>query len=193
MGGRVIGHVQTVHDYYRIADVSDGSSQPRADRHARWWPVLPAGCGPRAAGVERGRLPRVLNPQTPFMPLWRDDVALDFPSARSAAERMRQAFLAAEWEPGPRAVVVSVPRGAAGRSARVPVHLDVQALCGGCGGRGEAWGEACHACAGDGSEAVARYVLIRVPAGVRHDTRLRYRIEVPHAAAFDLDVHVIVT
>ncbi len=126
-------------------------------------------------------------------PVWRDDVALDFPSARPAAERMWQAFLAPERVRSSRAVVITLARGTTARPARVPVQVDVQSLCVGCGGRGEAWGETCGVCAGQGAEPVARYVLLRVPAGVRHDARLRYRIDVPHAAAFDLDVRVVVT
>lgn len=137
--------------------------------------------------------PRVLEPLWPTAPPWRDDVALDFPSARPAAERMRQAFLAAEQDINPRETVIAVPRRALARATRVPLHLDVPALCATCGGRGEAWGENCATCNGAGTETARRYVILRVPAGVRHETCLRYRIDMPQAAAFDLDVRVHVT
>lgn len=186
------GH--TVHDYYRIADVWDGSRRASpVNVRVPWWRTVPGmpALHERLAGLPR-RV-RVLEPETPMPAIWRDDAALDFPSLHGAAERMRRAFLAQEDPVACRAVAVDLPRAAAPpapRASRVPVRIVVPTPCERCGGRGEAWGDRCVVCDGAGVEEQARYVLLRVPAGVRDGARLRYRLEAAHAPPLLLDVHV---
>lgn len=177
-----------MHDYYRIADVWDGSRRAsRAVVRAPWWRTLP-GTSPQVTA--RGGRARVLDPEghAPFT--WRDDVALDFPSTRGPAERMQRAFLAQDAPPTRCAVAVDVPRRRTLRTSRVPIEVAVPALCGPCGGRGEAWGDPCADCAGAGVADRVRYVVLRMPAGVRDGARLCYRLDAPHMAPLMLDVRV---
>jgi hypothetical protein len=181
-----------VHDYYRIADVWDGSRRAsQVHVRAPWWRTLPG--APAASGRMRpGGRTRVLDPDAPLPVVWRDDVALDFPSAHGPAERMRRAFLAQD-EPAARCVVgIEVLRRRTVRACRVPVQVVVPSLCTHCGGRGEAWGDPCAPCDGTGLADERRYVVLRVPAGVRDGARFCYRLEVPHASPLLLDVRVTV-
>lgn len=179
-----------MHDYYRIADVWSGPHRtgPLTER-TPWWRTLPGTSG-HTAPVTRGGRVRVLEPDATMPALWRDDVALDFPSAQGPAERMRRAFLAEDDPPTRCRLDVEVSGRRALRVSRVPVQLVVPSLCDRCGGRGEAWGDPCATCDGAGVEDESRYVLLRLPAGVRDGTRLCYRLEVPHTSPLLLDVRV---
>lgn len=181
-----------VHDYYRIADVWDGSRRA-SQVHVRppWWRTLPG--APASSGRLRpdGRI-RVLEPDAPLPVVWRDDVALDFPSLHGPAERMRRAFLAQD-EPAAQCVIgIEVLRRRTVRGCRVPVQVVVPSVCGHCGGRGEAWDDPCRPCGGAGVADEPRYVALRVPAGVRDGACLRYSLEVPHTSPLLLDVRVTV-
>jgi hypothetical protein len=180
-----------VHDYYRIADVWDGSRrasdvQPRGP----WWRAVPGSPVPAGRLRVEGRA-RSLEPDVSVPVYWRDDVALDFPSLAGPADRMCRAFLA-QAEPVTRCMlVIEVPRRRTARVSRVPVEIRMPSACGSCGGRGEAWGDPCPTCDGAGVEPAARYVVLRVPADVRDGARLRYRLEAPHASLLlDVRVHV---
>jgi hypothetical protein len=130
-----------------------------------------------------------LDPEAP-PPVWRDEVALDFPSLHEPAERMRCAFLAQD-EPAARCVVsVEVPRARTVCTSRMPVQVVVPSLCSHCGGRGEAWGDFCAPCHGAGVADEARYVVLRLPAGVSDGARLCYQLEIPHTSPLLLDVRV---
>ena len=180
-----------MHDYYRIADVWDGSRRAsQVHVRAPWWRTLP-GASSTQGRLYGGRI-RVLDPDAPLPVHWRDDVALDFPSAHGPAERMRRAFLAQD-EPAARSTLdIEVLRRRTVRACRVPVQVAVPSPCGHCGGRGEAWGDPCAPCGGAGVADESRYVVLRVPPGVRDGARLRYRLEVPHASPLLLDVRVTV-
>lgn len=180
-----------MHDYYRIADVWDGSRRTQqAQVRAPWWRTLPEPSAGRASRVS-GRV-RVLEPEVADATGWRDDVALDFPSLRAPAERMRQAFLAHDDAAHSTSVTVDVVllRAQTLRPRRVPVRVPLTACCARCGGRGETWGDTCLACEGDGSRDEPRYVLLRVPPDVRDGARLRYRLDGGHAPGVVIDARV---
>lgn len=180
-----------MHDYYRIADVWDGSRRAsQVQVRAPWWRTLPGTSEWQAKA--RGGRPRVLDPDATVPPLWRDDAALDFPSLDGPAERMRRAFLAQDEPMARLTIVVDVPHRRTLRPSRVPVEVLVPSLCAGCGGRGEAWGDPCGPCDGTGVEHERRYVVLRLPVGVRDGARLRYPYDVPHAKPLLLDVRVCV-
>lgn len=179
-----------MHDYYRIADVWDGSRRAsHVQWRAPWWRAVPGSSAP-AGRLRLGDRARGLEPDAPPAS-WRDDAALDFPSLAGPADRMCRAFLA-QAEPLTRCMLaIEVPRRRTARVSRVPTEVVVPAACGTCGGRGEAWGDPCPTCDGTGVEAAPRYVVLRVPAGVQDGARLRYRLEAPHASLLlDVRVHV---
>jgi hypothetical protein len=178
-----------VHDYYRIADVWDGSRRAlHAQVRAPWWRTLPESSA-RLGGRLSGRA-RVLDPEVSEAPAWRDEVALDFPSLHAPAERMRRAFLAADEAAPSLRITVDLPRRQSPQARRVPVQIVLPVCCGRCGGRGEVWGDVCAACDGRGLRDQPRYVLLRVPADVGDDTRLRYRLEGTHTPTLMIDARV---
>ncbi len=182
-----------MHDYYRIAEIS-GAARRRSARAVPAWAVL-AHAMPRVSS----RMPppalhlvRALEPERPAERALRDEVALDFPSARQALDHARRDFGEAD---GPaRRLVVDVALTAieARRSARVPLCVHLPAVCETCGGRGEVWGEVCTACEGVGTAAATRYVVVRVPANTADGTTLRYRLALPYGPQVRLDVRLAV-
>jgi DnaJ-class molecular chaperone len=107
-----------------------------------------------------------------------DDVNVDFPSVLTVLDRMRQSFFGAgaRAESGPD---VEVTPHEAFHGATVPLYVPVRRTCACCGGRGEVWNEWCAECAGAGDRADLQAVNLRVPAGVREGTRVRFRVAVP--------------
>ncbi len=178
-----------MHDYYRIADVWEGSTRAhQAQLRAPWWRTLPdspSGWNGRLAGPVR-----VLEPEAADTAAWRDEVALDFPSLQDQAERMCQSFLAAERDVPRRVVTLDLDARHALRARRVPMRVPLPVCCTRCGGRGEAWGDPCGACDGHGLRDEPRYVLLRVPTNVPDGARLRYRLEGAHTPTVIIDARV---
>ncbi len=181
-----------MHDYYRIAEIS-GSSRSRPARAVPGWAVIAHALPyvPPRAPVASLHLVRALEPERPADRLLRDEVALDFPSGRHALDRVRRDFADTD-APVPVAVDITLSSRDARRSARVPLCLQVPAVCEGCGGRGEVWDEPCGTCAGAGTARVARYVVVRVPANTVDGTTLRYRLALPYGPRVSLDVRLTV-
>ncbi len=182
-----------MHDYYRIAEVWGASGRSR-QRHVPAWamaahamplPVPRASSGPL-------HLVRALEPERPVDRAWRDEVAVDFPSARQALDHARRDFADVEAPGLPVDVDVTLSAIEARRSARVPLCLHLPATCDACGGRGETWSDPCPACAATGTAAMARYVVVRVPANTPDGTRLRYRLTLPYGPLVRLDVRLTV-
>jgi hypothetical protein len=107
-----------------------------------------------------------------------DEVHRDFPSVLTVLDRMRHSFFggAAAQETGPDIVVT--PHEAFW-GAIVPLHVPVRRTCTACGGRGEVWNEWCADCGGVGDLDARQAVNLRVPAGVRDGSRIRFRIAAP--------------
>ncbi|MGH9160616.1 MAG: hypothetical protein ACRD2X_11625 [Vicinamibacteraceae bacterium] len=174
-------------DYYRILDPISGKRHRPAGRmlganpasgvrmrHQRaGWPSA----GPR---VESALATRVTG--LPGDVRWfGDEVAVDFPSATAAAERARQRFFEPDGS-GPLAVAcVALTRIEARRGGRVPIRICLPTTCAACGGRGESWGARCEDCAGEGSAPTPRYLLLRMPPGLRDGASLQFRLRDPNA------------
>ena len=127
-----------------------------------------------------------------------DEIAIDFPSAGLAVERMREAFLgerAADGTDGVDAVVkteVLLSSREAFGGLVVPVDVPLRTLCQHCGGRGETWTEACESCGGSGESIVHHRVRVTVPRRVADGATFRFRLSSPHAASVRVEVRVVV-
>ncbi len=182
-----------MHDYYRIAEISGRSRHARSRAVPAWAVVaralpLPALRQPSAAL----HLVRALEPERPVERLLRDEVALDFPSARQALDHARRDFVDADASIVHVDVDVTLAPSEARRSARVPLALHLPVVCDPCGGRAEVWGESCSACGGTGTAAATRYVVVRVPANTVGGTTLRYRLALPYGPLVRLRVRLTV-
>jgi DnaJ-class molecular chaperone len=107
-----------------------------------------------------------------------DEVNVDFPSVLTVLDRMRHSFFGGSVRHETGSDVVVTPQEAF-RGATVPLYVPVRRTCAVCGGRGEVWSDWCVECAGIGDRAGVQAVNLRVPAGVRDGTRLRFRLAVP--------------
>ena len=107
-----------------------------------------------------------------------DEVDVDFPSVATVLDRMRHSFFGGRPRPDSGPDVVVTPREAF-FGATLPLAVPVRRTCAECGGRGEVWNEWCAACAGIGDSPSHQAVNLRIPAGVHHGTRMRFRIAVP--------------
>ena len=181
-----------MHDYYRIAEISGASRRGRA-RAVPGWAVIAHALPyvPQRAPAVSLHLVRALEPERPTDRILRDEVALDFPSGRHALDRARRDFAETD-APVSVAVDITLSPREARRSARVPLCLQVPAVCESCGGRGEVWDESCGACGGAGTALAPRYVVVRVPASTADGTTLRYRLTLPYGPRVNLDVRLTV-
>jgi hypothetical protein len=182
-----------MHDYYRIAEISDATRRVPTRAVPAWAGVAHAmPPSPPRTPPQGLHLVRALEPERPFERALRDEVALDFPSGQQALDHARRDF--ADTDAPSVHVAVEVPLTAleARRSARVPLAVHVPVLCDPCGGRGEGWGEPCSACEGAGTAVATRYVVVRVPANTVHGTTLRYRLALPYGPLVRLDVRLAV-
>jgi hypothetical protein len=166
-------------DYYEVLGVSpDAGAEEikRAHRQLtrRYHPDIP-GEELAAAGVDR----------------LCDEIAIDFPSVSTVLDRMRQAFFGdpPAGQPGPDVVVT--PQEAFW-GAIVPLYLPVRGVCSQCGGRGEVWNDWCAACGGVGDRPLRHDVRLRVPAGVRDGTRVRFRVTAPGLPETTIHARIVV-
>lgn len=108
-----------------------------------------------------------------------DEVAIDFPSVLPVLDRMRHAFFGdLPQAPSEAPDVVVTPREAF-FGATVPLEVPVRRTCAACGGRGEVWDDACTHCGGTGDLPGRQVVHLRVPAGIRDATVVRFRVAAP--------------
>jgi hypothetical protein len=124
--------------------------------------------------------------------LFTDEIAVDFPSMRAVAERMREAFLAGEAAAEPLVAEVRLTPAQAEDGRRVPVDLALRCTCRQCGGRGEVWGEACRDCRGTGHGTLSHQVHLYVPSGVRDGARFVFTVAPPHGLATHVHLRVTV-
>ena len=183
------GSTSAMHDYYRIAEVS--GARRRTARSVPAWAVVaqampPAPQAPPAAL----HLVRALEPERPAMPTLRDEIALDFPSARQALDHARRDFIESEGPLRRLSVDVALTPRELRRSARVPLCVHMPTVCDACGGRGEVWNDPCGGCDGSGTARATRYVVVRVPANTAPGTVLRYRLALPYGPLVRLDVRL---
>jgi DnaJ domain len=107
-----------------------------------------------------------------------DEVDVDFPSVLTVLDRMRHSFFGSPARLDAGADVVVTPKEAF-YGATIPLDVPVRRTCTSCGGRGEIWNEWCAGCAGIGDQPSRQAVNLRIPAGVQHGTRIRFRVAVP--------------
>ena len=126
-----------------------------------------------------------------------DEIAIDFPSASSVAERMRDRFLGEAQESMAHSEVVSVDvsvsRIEAASGVAIPVDVPVRSLCSRCGGRGETWAEPCAACAGTGTSFCRHTVRVPLPAGISDQTRFRFRLTDADGASVRVEARVSIS
>lgn len=126
-----------------------------------------------------------------------DEIAIDFPSASSVAERMRDRFLGEAPEsmaqPEVVSVDVSVSRIEAARGVAIPVDVPVRSLCSRCGGRGETWAEPCSACDGTGASFRRHTVRVPLPAGIADQTRFRFRFSDADGGSVRVEARVTIS
>lgn len=121
-----------------------------------------------------------------------DEVAIDFPSMREAAGRMRHAF---GDDDRPVALVADVavsPREAC-RGAAVALRVPLRRTCRGCGGRGEIWSEGCARCRGTGHAVERRRVTVPVPPGTADGERFTITVVHPEGVRTRVEVRVVVS
>jgi hypothetical protein len=104
-----------------------------------------------------------------------DEVHRDFPSVLTVLDRMRHSFFGGVASPGDGPVIVVTPQEAFW-GAIVPLDVPVRRTCARCGGRGEIWNDWCGDCGGVGDLAARQAVRLRVPAGARDGSRIRFRV-----------------
>jgi len=115
-----------------------------------------------------------------------DEIAIDFPSVSTVLDRMRHAFFGDQPVPHEGPDVIVTPQEAFW-GATVSLYLAVRGVCLHCGGRGEVWNDWCGPCGGTGDRPVRHDVRLRIPAGVRDGTRVRFRVTSP--AIPDTTIH----
>ena len=108
-----------------------------------------------------------------------DDAAVDFPSAASAVERIRAAFLSHERRQ-PLQASLSLSAADARTGVTVPLDVPLRYTCRRCGGRGESWQEPCAHCEGSGVQFSVDRFRVRVPPGVTEGTTFRFSLTPRH-------------
>ena len=108
-----------------------------------------------------------------------DDAAVDFPSAASAVERIKAAFLAGD-RTRPLQASLNLSPAEARNGVTVPLDVPLRYTCRQCGGRGESWGEPCVPCDRSGVQFSVDRFRVRVPAGVVNDTSFRFSLTPRH-------------
>lgn len=120
-----------------------------------------------------------------------DEVAIDFPSTRAALDCLRRDQVDTDGAPRVSAeIVLSADQAAAGATVDLPIA--VHHTCGGCGGRGELWGDACAACAGSGHAVRGESLELQVPSGIAHGDHFTFFITPLGGPRTRVDVRVAV-
>lgn len=149
--------------------------------------VLPRRLHPRRADVE------ALAPDDrAYRRSLSDEVAIDFPSARAAADSARRMAMGGDAAPSI-AAEIRVDRIEAVRGATVSVSLPMRHTCDACGGRGEIWDDPCVSCLGDGHTSMPLVVDLRVPPGTSDGDRIRFVITPRRGPRTRVDVRVAVS
>ena len=122
-----------------------------------------------------------------------DEVAIDFPAVGDKVDRMRHAFDEADVAVEKLRADITLSRHQAGAGAAVPLEVPVRWTCGGCGGRGEVWGDRCDGCHGSGHALRRKMLTVSVPAGVVDGARFSFSVMPPRGPRTRVEVRVAVT
>ena len=117
-----------------------------------------------------------------------DEVHRDFPSVLNVLDRMRHSFFGDARSDGGRDIVVTAQEAFWG--AIVPLDVPVRRTCTSCGGRGEIWNDWCADCGGVGDLDARQAVNLRIPAGVRDGSRIRFRVAAPGTRPTLIDARI---
>lgn len=171
-------------------ELGDPTGQMRLEQIRRAYHAL-------SSDVGRSRGRKVLGqgraePVTGRVPWFGDEVAVDFPSVAGFVERMQEGFFGTRGHADALATDVSLTAREAARGATIDVSVPLCQTCPVCGGRGEVWTERCGICTGRGGALVPHQIQVAVPRGVRHGTRLRYRVVLPYVPSTVLDIRFTV-
>jgi DnaJ-like protein len=119
-----------------------------------------------------------------------DEVAIDFPSVSTVLDRMRHAFFGDRQTRRPPDVFVTPQEAFWG--AVVPIAVPIRRTCAQCGGRGEVWNDWCVACGAAGDLPARHQVRLRIPAGVRDGTHVRFRVVAAGIPETIIDARIVV-
>lgn len=119
-----------------------------------------------------------------------DEVAIDFPSVSTVLDRMRHAFFGDRQSR--RVPDVFVTPQEAFWGGTVSLALPIRRTCADCGGRGEVWNDWCGLCKGVGDLPAHHPVRLRIPAGVRDGTCIRFRVAASGIPETVIDARIVV-
>lgn len=122
-----------------------------------------------------------------------DEVAIDFPAVSEKVDRMRHAFDESDVAVERLRADITLSRHQAGTGAAVPLEVPVRWTCGGCGGRGEVWGDRCDRCDGSGHALRRKMLTVSVPPGVVDGARFSFSVSPPRGPRTRVEVRVAVT
>lgn len=122
-----------------------------------------------------------------------DEVAIDFPSSRAAAELFRRDHLDSDDRAQAAQAEITIPARQSGVGAMVPLDVVVPRTCSCCGGRGEVWSELCEPCDGRGEQLHAQRLTVAVPPGVEHGDRFSFTLALPRGPRTRVDVRVVLS
>ena len=120
-----------------------------------------------------------------------DEVTIDFPSMHGLVARMFAGF-GDTVDAAPLVARVSLSSRQAVAGTRLPLHVPLRHTCPTCGGRGEAWSDACHPCEGSGYATERHPLTVTIPAGVSHGARFTFSLAHPRGRRAHVEVHVTV-
>jgi hypothetical protein len=121
-----------------------------------------------------------------------DEVAIDFPSSRAAAELFRRDHGEPSDTDRATRAEITISQCQAGTGAMVPLDVCVPRTCSRCGGRGEVWSEHCGHCGGEGQELHTQRLTVAVPRGVSHGDRFSFNVSLARGPRTRVDVRVAV-
>ncbi len=147
---------------------------------------------PRRFDTSRVALETLAPHERAYRRSFADEVAIDFPAVSDKVDRMRHAFDEGEAVVEKLRADITLSRRQAGAGAAVPLEVPVRWTCGGCGGRGEVWGDPCARCAGSGHALRRRMLTVSVPAGVVDGARFSFSVSPPRGPRTCVEVRVAV-
>ena len=118
-----------------------------------------------------------------------DEVHRDFPSVLTVLDRMRHSFFG-DTRRQDGGAEIDVTAHEAFWGATVPLDVPVRRTCAGCGGRGEVWNDWCADCGGAGDLDDRQAINLRIPAGIRDGTRIRFRVSAPGTRPTLIDARI---
>ncbi|MFA5908855.1 MAG: hypothetical protein WC815_08770 [Vicinamibacterales bacterium] len=147
---------------------------------------------PRRSDASRLALETLVPHERAYRRSFSDEVAIDFPSSRAAAELFRRDHGEPSGTDRSTRAEITISRCQAGTGAMVPLDVRVPRTCGDCGGRGEVWSEHCGHCDGQGQQLHTQHLTVAVPPGVVHGDRFSFNVSLARGPRTRVDVRVAV-